>query len=98
MSLTPRPVTMKKFKKDIAEGTYRLHLRRKDGGPNKQILVTLDKNFLPEDQQPLTDHFLKGLAPNQLRIFVFENSESAGGRPKWRDIIFTNIVGYERVD
>jgi len=97
MPLKTRPVAMREFKSDIAEGKWRINLRRKSG-ETKQFIATIDNDFIPESDRWTKPDFLKGLAPTQLRLYVLENNASGVDGAKWRDIRYSNIVDYERVD
>jgi len=97
MPLKNRPVGMRDFKSDIAQGKWRINLRRKSG-ETKQFIATIDNDFIPEADRWTKRDFLKGLAPTQLRLYVIENNVSALDGSKWRDIRYTNIISYERID
>lgn len=97
MTAKARPVKSKEFRDDIATGKWFVRLRRAKG-TIKEFIVTIDNNYIPEDDRWTKPDFLKGLAPGQLRFYVLENREATAPGSKWRDVRYTNIIDYERVE
>ena len=97
MAYTPRPVKSKEFRDAIAEGKWRVRLRRKTGDI-KEWVVTTDNTLIAEADRWTKADFLKGLAPGQIRLYVLENNASGVDGAKWRDFRYTNIIEYERIE
>lgn len=97
MTAKARPVKSKEFRDDIATGKWTVRLRRNQG-TIKEFIVTIDNNYIPEADRWTKPDFLKGLAPGQLRFYVLENNASGVDGAKWRDVRYTNIIDYERVE